>query len=282
MMPANRRIPSHASIEAPGRVRGSREDAATPRRRLGKILPALRVIAGSALVVALSSGVAWAIHEHVIHSPRFAVTEIRVTGAHQRTVDALLTEAGLSKGANVFSVDLDGARARLLGDPWVSSATLTRRLPGTLLVQVAERELGAVVVLRDTYLASRDGEIFKRFELGDPVDLPVITGLDPDAVADDREGAQATVRRALDLAADYERSPLPQRSLEEIHVTADGGFTLVVGKDALALALGGPPFRHKLEEAARVTAELERRGSHAGAIMLDDDGRPDRVVVRTR
>jgi cell division protein FtsQ len=210
------------------------------------------------------------------------VTDIRVTGAHQRTEEALLVEAGLSKGVNVFSVDLDGAHARLLSDPWISGAALTRRLPGTLLVQVTERELGAVVVLRETYLASREGEIFKRFELGDPTDLPVVTGLDPDSVAEDREGAQATIRRALDLAAEYERSPLPARLLEEIHVTADGGFTLVLGKEGLLLALGGPPFRRKLEEAAKVSAELDRRGTHAEAIMLDDDARPDRVVVRTR
>jgi cell division protein FtsQ len=138
------------------------------------------------------------------------------------------------------------------------------------------------VILRETYLASREGEIFKRFELGDPTDLPVVTGLDPDSVAEDREGAQATIRRALDLAAEYERSPLPARLLEEIHVTAEGGFTLVLGKEGLSLALGGPPFRRKLEEAAKVTAELDRRGTHAEAIMLDDDARPDRVVVRTR
>jgi cell division protein FtsQ len=239
-------------------------------------------MAGGALVVSLSSAVAWAIRDHVVHSARFAVTDIQVTGAHQRTDEALLTEAGLAKGVNVFSVDLEAAQARLLGDPWVSGATLSRRLPGTLLVHVTERELGALVVLHETYLATREGEIFKRFELGDPVDLPVITGLDPDSVVGDREGTQATLRRALDLAADYEHSPLPQRALEEIHVTVDGGFTLIVGKDTLALALGGPPFRHKLEEAARVTAELDRKGTHADSIMMDDPARPDRVVVRTR
>ncbi len=282
MMPPNRRIPSGASTEPPRRdARRGKATPGSPRLR-DKIMPALRTIAGAALVVSLSSAVAWAIRDHVIHSSRFAVTEIRVTGAHQRTEEAVLAEAGLAKGVNVFSVDLDGAQARLLGDPWVSAATLTRRLPGTLLVQITERELGAIVVLHETYLSSRDGEIFKRFELGDPVDLPVVTGLDPDSVAEDREGAQATLRRALDLAADYERSPLPQRALEEIHVTADGGFTLIVGKDGLSLALGSPPFRHKLEEAARVTAELDRRGTHAQSIMLDDDARPDRVVVRER
>ena len=63
---------------------------------------------------------------------------------------------------------------------------------------------------------------------------------------------------------------------------ADGGFTLVVGRSATELVLGGPPFRRKLEQAARVVAELEKRGAKADTIMLDNDPRPERVVVRMR
>ena len=59
-------------------------------------------------------------------------------------------------------------------------------------------------------------------------------------------------------------------------------FALVVGKSALELILGGPPFRRKLDQAARVVAELESRGAKAEAIMLDNDTRPERVVVRMR
>jgi cell division protein FtsQ len=211
------------------------------------------------------------------------VTDIVVEGQRQRTADELLEEAGLSKGVNVFSVDLDRARALLLSDPWIYEATLARRLPGTLWVRVTERELGGLVVLRQVYLVARDGVIFKRFEVGDPADLPVVTGMDPDRVADDREGAQATLRRALDLASDYEHTALGQRApLQEIHVTSDGSFTLMVGKEPLSVALGAPPFRKKLEEASRVTVELDRRGTRAQAIMLDDEARPERVVVRTR
>jgi cell division protein FtsQ len=238
---------------------------------------------GGALVVTLSGAVAWAVQRHVVRSARFAVTQLVVAGEHQRSAEALLEEAGLARGVNVFTVDLDRARARLLADPWISEATLARRLPGTILVQVTEREVGALVVLRQTYLASREGVIFKRFELGDPIDLPVVTGLDPDGVADDREGAQATIRRALDVASDYERTQLGQRApLEEVHVTTEGGFTFIVGKEGMSLALGGPPFRRKLEEAGRVIAELDRRGTKAEAVMLDDEARPERVVVRAR
>jgi cell division protein FtsQ len=284
MTPQNRRVPKAAESLHPRSLTAVGEGG---RRRTGersgRFFAVARALVGGALIVTLSGAVAWAVRRHIVQSARFAVTEIVVAGEHQRPAEALLEEAGLSRGVNVFTLDLDRARARLLADPWISEATLARRLPGTILVQVTERDVGALVVLRQTYLVSRDGVIFKRFELGDPIDLPVITGLDPDGVVDDREGAQATLRRALDLASDYERTPLGQRApLEEIHVTTEGGFTFVVGKESMSLAFGVPPFRRKLEEAGRVIAELDRRGTKAEAIMLDDEARPERVVVRAR
>jgi cell division protein FtsQ len=275
LIPQNRRVPKSAKVDT--------APPPPPRKRSSRLGTIVRTILGSALVVGLSGGMAWAVRRHIVLSPRFRVTDIVVTGQHQRTTDTILDEAQLSKGANVFTVDLDRARARLLEDPWISEAHLARRLPGTLWVEVTERELGAIVVLHQTYLASREGLIFKRFELGDPIDVPIITGLDSDAVAEDRTIAEATVRRALDLVNDFEHTPLGLRNaIQEVHVTRDGGFTLVVGKEGLSLALGAPPFRRKLEEAVRVTAELERRGTRAEAVMLDDEARPERVVVRTR
>jgi cell division protein FtsQ len=65
-------------------------------------------------------------------------------------------------------------------------------------------------------------------------------------------------------------------------VADDGTFALVVGRAGIQLVLGAPPFRRKLEQAVRVVAELDRRGAKASAIMLDNDQRPDRVVVRMR
>ncbi len=284
MREKNRRIPKAPGPDAPdGLPQSGRPARPTMSPKVARILAMARALLGGALIVTLSGGVAWAVRRHIVRSARFAVTDLVVTGGRQRAVEALLEEAGLSRGVNVFTVDLDRARARLLADPWISEATLARRLPGTIVVQVTEREVGALVVLRQMYLASRDGVIFKRFDLGDPIDLPVVTGLDPDGVTDDREGAQATIRRALDVASDYERTALGQRApLEEVHVTTEGGFTLVVGKEALSLALGGPPFRRKLEEAGRVIAELDRRGAKAEAVMMDDEARPERVVVRSR
>jgi cell division protein FtsQ len=216
-------------------------------------------------------------------SPRFAVAQVDVIGNERRSAEAIASEAGLTVGTNVFALDLDAARARLLADPWISEVTLARRLPGTILVQITERRPAAIVAMGDTFLATVDGDPFKRLEPGDPTELPVVTGLHADAYAADREGTMRTVRRGIDLAAEYERSQLAKRSpLQEVHVDSEGAFHLVVGRSGMQLVLGGPPFRRKLDQAARVVAELDKRGSKADAIMLDNDARPERVVVRMR
>ncbi len=254
-----------------------------PKKPASRAMTVARAIIGVALVVAVSGTVAWAARRHVMSSTRFSVNEIDVTGAHHRTNDDVIRQAGLERGKNVFLLDLDAARQKILTDPWISDATIARRLPGTILVQVTEREAGALVALGETYLATPSGHVFKKVELGDPMDLPVVTGMNLDTVTDDREGAARTIRRAIDLAADYEHGSLGGRAaLQEVHVGIDGSMTLIVGKQALALVLGEPPYRKKLDQAARVVTELEKRGAKADAIMLDNEARPERVVVRMK
>jgi len=243
----------------------------------------VRTVLGVTLVAGASVAVAWAARRHIMTSPRFAVTEVQVEGADHRSNETIAAESGIVVGTNVFALDLDGARAGILSDPWVAEVSLARRLPGTILVQVVERKAAAMLAMGDTFLATADGEPFKRLEAGDPVELPLVTGLKTDSFSTDRDGAMRTVRRAIDLAAEYDRGPLARKApLEEVHVEPDGAFTIVVGRSATELVLGGPPFRRKLEQAARVVAELEKRGAKADTIMLDNDARPERVVVRMR
>jgi cell division protein FtsQ len=276
MTPANRRVapppPERAPMGAPAGLAPS-----------SRVLSALRTTLGVALVIGSSVTVAWITRKHVMTSPRFAVAAVDVVGNERRSADVIVGESGIAIGANVFVLDLDAARARLLADPWIAEAALARRLPGTVLVQVTERKPAAVVAMGDTLLANGDGEPFKKLEPDDPIDLPLVTGLPPDSMEVDREGTMRTIRRAIDLAAEYENGTLAKRiPLGEVHVQPDGAFLLVVGSDAMELILGSPPFRRKLDQAARVVAELDKRGAKADAIMLDNDARPERVVVRMR
>jgi cell division protein FtsQ len=244
----------------------------------------LRAIVGLTMVAGIGTGVVWGARRYVKTSPRFAVSEIVTSGGKRRGPDDIASIAGVAKGQNIFSIDLDRARSRLAADPWVESAEVTRQLPGTIAIRVAEREAAGIVAMNEgTYLVTRDGAIIKRVESGDPLDYHVVTGVQLKTLVDDREGATRTIRHALDLAFDYDRSPLAQRSpIEEVHVEPSGDMTLIVGKSGVVLRMGNAPYRRKLDQAVRIVAELDRRGAKPDAIMLDDEARPDRVVVRMR
>ena len=292
VVPGKRRMKTDAGSSFPSDPPMAVPVKVAPRAVESRAMRIARGVIGFVMVLGIGGTVAWGARHYVKTSPRFAVSEIVTTGAKRRSPDELASIAGIAKGQNVFSTDLDRARARLMADPWVSEATLARQLPGTIFLRVVEREAGGIVATNDgsvkaaggeTYVVTREGAIIKRLETGDPTDLPIVTGVVLQQLLDDRDGATRTVRRALDLAADYEHSPLASRSpLEEVHVEANGEMTLVIGKNSVALHMGSPPYRRKLEQAVRVVAELDRRGAKPDSIMLDNEARPDRVVVRMR
>jgi len=244
-------------------------------------------------VAGVAGGAAWLAFRYVTTSPRFAVEQIVTTGGKRRSSDDLAALAGIERGKNVFAVDLAAARARLLADPWVSEAAVVRQLPRTMKIRVVEREAVGLVAAIDasstfrsaseTFLVTSEGEVIKRLDAGDPTDLPVVTGMPLQQLTGDREGSSAIIQRALDLAGQYTRSPMAARMpLEEVRVKPSGELVLLVGKHVTELQMGVPPYRRKLEQATRVMAELDRRGASAAALMLDNEARADRVVVRMR
>lgn len=291
MTPANRRVgPARlpADIVGDDRVVSEPDPAsssgAEPVGRPWPPVPAtLRRMAGVVLISAASVAVGLAARRCVMKSASFAIASIEVMGNDRRPSAAIVAESGLVSGTNIFAADLDASRAQLLRDPWIVDATLIRRLPGTVAIHVTERRPAALVALDDTYLATDDGVPFKKLEPGDPIELPLVTGVTAERIGADRDGASRTIGRAIDLAAEYERSSLGKRSpLQEVHVGVDGRFTLTVGRSGMELVLGGPPFRRKIDLASRVLGEVERRGGKADVVMLDSESRPDRVVVRMR
>ncbi|MCA9587720.1 MAG: FtsQ-type POTRA domain-containing protein [Myxococcales bacterium] len=284
----NRRVrkpaePAKDAPKGPDSVAPFEAAPSVPRPSDGRWVRAARAVVGLTLILSLGGGAAWGGRKWLKQSPRFAVKEVVVLGAKRRSAEDLSAMAGVQKGANIFSIDLDRARGRVVRDPWIREARLARQLPQTIVIDVVEREAAGIVTMGEAYLVTREGEVIKRLEAGDPADLPVVTGIAVGDLVADREGTTRLIQRALDLAADYEHGPLAKlRPLQEVHAAPNGDMSLVVGKSIVTLRLGAPPYRRKLEQAVRVLAEVDRRGGKPEVVMLDDEARPDRAVVRMK
>jgi cell division protein FtsQ len=250
----------------------------------GRVSRTLQLVAGVVVVLAASIAVAWGARRYLMTSPRFAVRTVLVDGNHRRTPKQVADAAGVAVGKNVFALDLASAGAMVTQDPWIERATVTRRLPGTVSITVVEREAAATVVIGgDIYLATRDGDLFKRLEGADPSDLPGVTGIPPTQIATDRPGVVLAVKRALDVAEELDRVGVTKRyPLQELHLEKDGSLVAILGREAIALQLGQPPYKAKVAEAQRILIELARRKANASVIFLDNGAHPERVVVRMR
>jgi cell division protein FtsQ len=269
------------TVRPPGPKARGPTAPARPPSRFGQ---GLKLTAGVCMVLAASISVAWAARRYVTTSPRFAVRTVLVEGERKRSATQVASAGGVAVGKNIFALDLAAAGQMLMQDPWIEKATVTRKLPSTISIAVVEREAAATVAIGgELYLATRDGELFKKLGPDDPSDLPLLTGFTAEQVARDRPGVVLAAKRTLDVAEDLDRSGINKRyPTQELHIEKDGSLVVTVGKEAISLHLGLPPYRDKIEQASRVLFEVAKRKANASVLFLDNNAHPERVVVRMR
>ncbi len=123
-----------------------RKDAG--RRRLHRLI-LLVVVASLALTVVT-----------VLKSPILDVDEIAISGAGATGADAIVEASGVEVGSALLLADVEDARRSVEALPWVEEATVTRDLPGGLVIDVIERTPSAVVASGDTaVLVDPDGHV---------------------------------------------------------------------------------------------------------------------------
>lgn len=277
--------PAPGAVHAAPQRRNSVPDGSLPPRGVAALLwSALKLASGLAVVVSASLAVAWSAHHYALTSPRFAIRTIDLVGAHRLSLEQVKAESGAAVGVNIFALDSDAAERKLLENPWISEVKVTRRLPGTLRIELSEREAAAIVALGEhLYLVTREGEPFKEIQAGDPYDLPLITGASAENLQRDRVREMERIQTGLEVLHQFERVPLSRvYPAEEVHLADAGDVTLTAGKEGVTLELGTGPWRKKLLMAEEVVSELRKKGRTPGIVFLDNTAHPERVVVRMR
>lgn len=136
------------------------------RRRRRWAIGALAVV--SLVVAALA----------IVRSPLFDVDRVIVVGAYRTGPDAVRNATDIDLGAPMISVDADAVTRAVEGLPWVAEAAVTRDWPGTVRVEVTERN---AVARADDMLVDGEGRVLGPAEAGD--DLPLVRTGDHDSVA---------------------------------------------------------------------------------------------------
>jgi cell division protein FtsQ len=238
-----------------------------------------RLALATAISVGLFGG-AWYVREWAISTHHFAVRQIAFAGLTRVSDGELLKLAGLTPGQNLLALDLEAMERAIATHPWVRSVEVSRRLPSSISVAVEEHVAVALVSLGELYLLDRQGNPFRRVQPGDPLNLPLVTGVDRDAYVVDPAREAARVAEGLDVADAYlsarsaKRWPLSEVRLDSM------GVTLVTGDGGQELRLGRGDTKEKLARLSQVREELDSRSLQADVIHLDNRARPGWVAVR--
>jgi cell division protein FtsQ len=105
--------------------------------------------------------------------------ETIVIEGRANTPEPLLRAAlGISKGDPILGFSLDAARRNVEKLSWVEQATIERRLPDTIVVQLVERRPFAIWQNQGKFvLIDRDGQMVTNEDVGQFRQLPLVVGL---------------------------------------------------------------------------------------------------------
>jgi len=131
----------------------------------------------------------------------FTAEDVLVVGRSQTAKDDLLKAVRLARGAPILAYDLNKARQRVESLPWISSATVERMLPNTILLSVSERHPLALWQRKGRFeLIDRTGKIILGQSIEKFSDLLVVVGKDAPENASALLGILETQPQLMNLA----------------------------------------------------------------------------------
>jgi cell division protein FtsQ len=270
------------------RLRGllSRTPQTETREQVTREWP--RRLARRSLELGAVVGVAWGlllagreVYDYATTSARFEVQHIVYAPSEHVDDDSLRELLAIEPGTNILACDLTELSERIAAHPWVALVTITRNLPDTLEIEVIEHHAMALVLAGRFYLVNDEGRAFKPIERGERGELPIITGVDREALAAAPDKPVPELVTALEIVRLYEAKQRPR--LGELHVGEDGAVTLYTAESGTALLLGREQFGDRLERWDALRAALGSRADELTVVHLDHETKPDRrdrVVAR--
>lgn len=248
------------SVTAPADRRFRRSQIHATRRRHLRARPVWRIVKAGALA-SLLAGAAWWAAAAAVDLPWLRVQQVRVEGnqrVHAGEITALLE--GIT-GQSLLAVDLDRWRARLFASAWVADATLRRRLPGTIVVELRERvPMGIARAGTDLFLIDAAGTVIDEYgpRYAD-CDLPIVDGIIVTPVtappAIDRQRGQLVSRLMFELRARPDLvtrvSQIDAANAHDVHVILEG--------DPAVVRLGDTQFAERLDSYVRLQAALREQ-----------------------
>jgi len=216
-----------------------------------------------------------------LHMPYFNLQQVDVNGNRRLSRVEVIEASELEGGMNLLTVSLSRVADRLRRHPWIRSASVGRRFPGRIIIEIEERTPRAVLAAGKLYYLDEQAEFFTRCLPGDSPDYPLFTGIKPEALEANGPEVRHMARLALNLLDLLERegSGSDRSRVSEIRMDLDDGLTLITASGR-RIKLGKKNLDLKVQRYGRLKKFLIRGGRWGNARTIDLDYE-DRALVRS-
>jgi cell division protein FtsQ len=258
---------------AMSRQRVSRTRLARRIRRRVRWVAARAAGIGTCLLVlgAVGFGVVW-----LLTSPRFAITEVAVSGASRLTPEEVVTASGIGPGTNLFRLDRAAVVARVESLPLVRRADLVRRFPNRITISIEERRPFTLVHAGRLHWIDEHGVGLGAEPKAVAPSVPVITGLHPTDLEGKPPSARVAAGISLLRVLLRSESALIQQ-ISEIDVSRPDGPVLYT-VEGVEVRIGSEDWEARLSRLQGVLAQI-RAGTEA--VSAIDLRFRDQVVLKT-
>lgn len=235
--------------------------------------------AGQALLFLSLAGALSGFVLYIRYSDALGIRTVEVLGELTHLDrDGVIVLSGIRKTDKLFTVNLERIQQNILAFPWVRAVSVRREFPATIQIHVTERKPLAQLLAGGRYLIDENGVVFKKWEPGDPSDLPVITGFSREEIERYPLLTRNFLMRTVAFLKYLHKWDFyKEYAISEVHFDSVFGFTVYTQREGLEIYYGRDDFARKQQKLEKF--KLSKAFSKISFVRLDLDSQ-DRVVAR--
>jgi cell division protein FtsQ len=210
----------------------------------------------------------------------FEIKEVTVEGLHRLNKQEVIDLVKVKPGTPLYFVVSSEIRDRVESHPWIKEAVVARVPFHELRISVIERTPAAVVRAgSENFLSDGEGLVLVRLAQGDDDSLPLVTGVDPNALLRGDRTARRAIMSGIELAG-----LVGQTYRGRLQVNAANPANLVASVRGVQFHFGEGAIGDQWERFRQVrptvkTLDFDGYGDGANDVDLRYE---NRIVVRER
>lgn len=205
----------------------------------------------------------------------FVFNRVKVINNNLLSDEEIIELADLKFSQEIFDVDTDAIKKRLITHPLIKNVSISRQLPSAIKIKVEEQDLIATVPGSKLHVLNSEGNIVETDRMNALYDLPIITGI---AFKLDSLSNTLMYKMTMILKAVRLSNFRLYQDISEIHYDKRYGIILYLRKKAVPIIFGFNEYSRKIIYLSTIYDYLQKK-NELSIVKTIDVRFKDQVVV---